>query len=622
MNPNSRYLPWIVVALGTIFLVGEMAPDRQGRMHLDEFGSLPVVDGGRVKPFDTVARNSLMVISNRQTFKDEADNTQPAVKWLLDVMTNEQSSKRRAEKYKTFRIDNEQVLNLVGLEGRSGLRYSIEEFGAKIPALEKQATRAGKLDPKQRDLFDQKLVELAQHLELYIKLAKGQVPLAVPPEEEGDDWKSYAEIDAQARQTALMRIKAEADRSGMDVSKLTREQQEQLLTKFHAEYEQARVQISPAAQALNEILRYYADGQADEFNKAVADYRQRYLTHVPSDTTAKANFELFFNRFAPFYQCSVLYVLVFLLACFAWVAWTEPLNRAAFWLTVLTLVVHTWALCARMYIQGRPPVTNLYSSAVFIGWGSVILGLVLEAIYRNGIGNLLSAVTGSLTLLIAHNLASGGDTLEMMQAVLDTNFWLATHVTCVTTGYAATFVAGFLGILFVLRGVFTTSLDKETFQTLGRMIYGIVCFATFFSFTGTVLGGIWADQSWGRFWGWDPKENGALIIVLWNALILHARWGGMVQQRGMAVLAIFGNIVTAWSWFGVNMLGVGLHSYGFMEGAVFWLSTFIVSQLILVGVGMQPLRSWRSFAAQKQEPRPPERKPRGRRDAPVGAASH
>ena len=90
------------------------------------------------------------------------------------------------------------------------------------------------------------------------------------------------------------------------------------------------------------------------------------------------------------------------------------------------------------------------------------------------------------------------------------------------------------------------------------MVYGIVCFATLFSFVGTILGGIWADQSWGRFWGWDPKENGALLIVIWNAIILHARWGGLVRERGLMDLAVFGNIVTSFSWFGVNMLGVGL----------------------------------------------------------------
>ena len=95
----------------------------------------------------------------------------------------------------------------------------------------------------------------------------------------------------------------------------------------------------------------------------------------------------------------------------------------------------------------------------------------------------------------------------------------------------------------------------------------MVCFALLFSFFGTVLGGLWADDSWGRFWGWDPKENGALMIVLWNALGLHARWAGLVRERGLAALAAFGNIVTLWSWEGVNQLGVGLHAYsGLTEG--------------------------------------------------------
>ncbi len=106
---------------------------------------------------------------------------------------------------------------------------------------------------------------------------------------------------------------------------------------------------------------------------------------------------------------------------------------------------------------------------------------------------------------------------------------------------------------------------------LKTALYGIVCFATLLSFTGTVLGGIWADQSWGRFWGWDPKENGAMLIVIWNALILHARWGGMVQARGMAMLAVIGNMVTGWSWFGTNQLQVGLHSYGFSNTLAFGL---------------------------------------------------
>ncbi len=126
------------------------------------------------------------------------------------------------------------------------------------------------------------------------------------------------------------------------------------------------------------------------------------------------------------------------------------------------------------------------------------------------------------------------------------------------------------------------------------MNYGVLCFAIFFSFVGTVLGGLWADDSWGRFWGWDPKENGALIIVLWNALVLHARWDGLVKSRGLAVLTVLGNIVVSWSWFGVNELGVGLHSYGFTEGRLMKLTLFCASQLLIAGLGCLPRRWWRS----------------------------
>src|SRR5205085_5960861 len=129
---------------------------------------------------------------------------------------------------------------------------------------------------------------------------------------------------------------------------------------------------------------------------------------------------------------------------------------------------------------------------------------------------------------------------------------------------------GVVGVLYILIGVFTPLLTKTAGtgepntgargqtvgKLLGQVMYGVICLATLLSFVGTVLGGIWADQSWGRFWGWDPKENGAILLVLWNALILHARWAGMVKDRGMAVLAVAGMMITAWSWFGTNQLGI------------------------------------------------------------------
>ncbi|MCR9076334.1 MAG: cytochrome c biogenesis protein CcsA, partial [bacterium] len=144
------------------------------------------------------------------------------------------------------------------------------------------------------------------------------------------------------------------------------------------------------------------------------------------------------------------------------------------------------------------------------------------------------------------------------------------------------------GDTYLLGRVLTRAITPERERSMIRMVYGVACFALLLSFVGTVLGGIWADQSWGRFWGWDPKENGAALVVLINAIILHARWGGMIRAKGVAVLAVAGNIVSAWSWFGTNMLGVGLHAYGFMDSASMWLMIFVLSQVALMLSAMIP----------------------------------
>jgi ABC-type transport system involved in cytochrome c biogenesis permease subunit len=302
----------------------------------------------------------------------------------------------------------------------------------------------------------------------------------------------------------------------------------------------------------------------------------------------------------------VIYLLALLTIFISWMWQGELLRRTGFALMMAGGTIHTLGLVARMVLQGRPPVTNLYSSAVFVGWGVVILGMVFERIYRRGIGTGVAAAVGFTTLLIAHHLAADGDTMEMMRAVLDSNMWLATHVVTVTLGYSATFLAGTIAVAYALRRQFISKPDPETTRALVSMAYGVVCFAILFSFVGTVLGGIWADQSWGRFWGWDPKENGALLIVLWNAIILHARLGGLVRERGLMTLIIFGNVVTALSWFGVNMLGIGLHSYGFMDQTFWVLALFVASQLVIGALClMAPGTLLKLYPSRKPEPLEP-----------------
>ena len=593
MYKSNLIVPAIVVILGFAYFYFQAAQpsDPVEGFHIQEFAKLPIVDRGRVKPMDTFARVSLMVMNDGfQTFKpdisekekaelttlknksartpeenktfsslSEKDKRQPAVRWLLDVMTSRFSDNHIAEKHKVFRIENDQLLGLLALQPRPGLRYSIEEFAPQIGELEKAGKAADQKENAKKDAFDKSVLQLAHHLQSYMEIASLQTPLVIPAGK-GEDWKPFMQAALESR---------------------------------NANQADPNAGMNPTVSKFGEMLLSYLKNEPLNFNKALIEYRELITKELPVQSEI-SGFEVFFNHFAPFYHCIVVYLFVFLISCFAWVTAPATLNKTAFWLCILTLLVHTWALSSRMYIQGRPPVTNLYSSAIFIGWGCVLGCLMLEAVYKNGIGNIVGSVTGSLTLLIAQHLSAEGDTLEMMQAVLDTNFWLATHVTCVTLGYTATFVAGFLGIIYVVMGIVTTTLTPERDKSLTQMIYGVVCFAMLFSFVGTVLGGIWADQSWGRFWGWDPKENGALLIVIWNAIILHARWGGMAKSRGVALLAIAGNMVTGWSWFGTNQLGVGLHAYGFNDQLAWGLTAFWLSQLGLIGVGLIPRQYWLS----------------------------
>jgi ABC-type transport system involved in cytochrome c biogenesis permease subunit len=560
MKGSSSWFPWAIVAIPVLVFLAVAWPhtDARDSWHWREFGSLPVVNE------DTVARLDLMSISYRQTYDvgeidadtgiEKRKKTYPAIQWLLETMVS--MGKGPSRDYRIFRIENDQLLNLLELKKRDGLRYSLNELLPHMEVLGKEAGLADKVEPKHRDHLQKAILELGQHVNLYTKLSRLEAPLMVPVDAAADRWIA--------------------------------------LVQNIQDVQEGVAPMQPATEAYLQMLVAFQKGNVSDFNKAVDDYRGEVEKSMP-DALRRTRLEHWFNEASPFYYCSFLYALVALLGCISWLGWFTPLNRAALGCMIVIFAVHTFSLLARMYIQGRPPVTNLYSSAIFIGWGCVLTCLTVELLFRNSLALVVGSTTGALSLVVAHYLSLDGDTLGMLQAVLDTNFWLATHVVCITFGYTATFVAGFMGVAYVVLGVATPLLARGNATALSKMMYGVICFAMFLSFTGTVLGGIWADQSWGRFWGWDPKENGALLIVIWNALILHARWGGMVKQRGVAQLAVLGNAVTAWSWFGTNLLGVGLHSYGFMQGAMTVLIGFCLLQVAICALGFIPLRHWRSF---------------------------
>ena len=336
---------------------------------------------------------------------------------------------------------------------------------------------------------------------------------------------------------------------------------------------------------LYESLRSaWEDQDPARFNVAVQDVSDALTAQT--DAWGKVQREFRFNVAQPFLAAMAIYVVAFLLAMIG--RFGKPLlfSRTAFSLLVVGLLVQTIGIGWRMWLQGYAPVTNLYSSAVVVGWAAVVMSAVLEWNYRNGFGSICGSIVGFGALIVAHHLSRGGDTMEMLRAVLDSNLWLTAHVMTMILGYSGMFLGGLLAVCFLVRRMLVKNDGDEFSQSLGRMIYGVLCFALLFGYLGTVLGGIWADQSWGRFWGWDPKENGALLVVTWVAIVLHARAAGMIKGRGLAILAVFGNIITAFAWFGVNMLGVGLHAYGFMDGGLKWLLLFAAANVVVMGLAL------------------------------------
>jgi len=339
---------------------------------------------------------------------------------------------------------------------------------------------------------------------------------------------------------------------------------------------------------LQDLARVSGPEKSSEFQERLVAFK----TMIDKEAAARwegehAATEVTFYQKNYFTNSMVYFTLGFICLALSWLAPGSRFSRITYWLTVICSVAALGYLVTgitmRCIIRERPPITNLYETIIFIAAVSVIVALLAEWIAKNMVGLAAAVMLGAslMFLSIRYEAMEATDTMGQLQAVLDTNFWLATHVTIINIGYAAGMLAAIVSHFWIIAKVFGIG-DKKTLKTDTGMVYGIICFCLLFSLVGTVLGGIWANYSWGRFWGWDPKENGALMIVLFSLAILHARMGGFIKQLGMHLSSIFLGIIVTFSWWGVNNLGVGLHSYGFTEGVWRNLFTFWIIELVFM----------------------------------------
>ncbi|MDA9934227.1 cytochrome c biogenesis protein CcsA [Rubripirellula sp.] len=625
-GPPSR-LPVVVSVVGFGLLAGamlvptaalknEMRPaERDTNFDFYAAGKIPAQYGGRVMPLDAYARQTVKAISNKESIplegapselKDRVEGKSlSAIQWLMEVA----SDSRDVEKIRMFRIDAEEVRSEFELPRRKSKLYSLEEIRGEWGRVSEIVDEARAKDGADQSFKERKLLELDRRTREYtVAAAAFQLPSPkVMSEAEFKMFQPGQPSDASSRAMFAMReLARNMDRlknmraaaiipPDAELASETVDQPQ--WTAFSAAFfeevqrlaraqsgSEGDLESSESIASFGGMISAYGEEDPKLFNEAVdANAAAMALYPIMGFSPRLVSLERWMQASWPTGVAMILYLVTLVLGLVYFAVNLPRLRQAVWGMLVIALVVHTVAITCRIVITGRAPVINIYSSAVFIGWAAVLFGVLVERIFRYGVGNLLASAAGVLTLLVAYGLNTG-DTMPVLQAVLDTQFWLTTHVITVSLGYVATLVAGTLGAGYLLAG--WVGVDKKKLRDVYRCIYGATCFGILFSFVGTVLGGLWADDSWGRFWGWDPKENGALLIVIWNALMLHARWDGMVSGRGFAVLAIGGNIVTAWSWFGTNELGIGMHSYGFTSGVLMWLSIYILLQIAFISADL------------------------------------
>ena len=608
---------------------GLFSQTESNKIDLKEFAGLWVHDEGRIKPIDTLARSLLLRFNAKSTFKNQNQKLL-AIEWFARVLFRPDSTRDD----RIFKVNHPEVLNALGLKSKEK-RFSFNDIQPSFQVMGQIANsiwEKGKKFKEQtgedykRDPFEKEFMRLYQNLNDYYAYGLS-FQFAFPLFEiTSPAIKTKLNLAKEKKLFSYLEIMQQVDVLIANIKPLEKKKEKdinpeekkwgELAVKYFTYPDAFRdnpihiipsfshdkpIWISPwqvlafentinlvknELENINRMVISYRQGDQAGFAEALKDFKslvnERSKDHY---NIRQVKTELIYNNLDPFYFSKVGYGLSMIFILMSFMFWAEKPKRRLYLLSFFTLSVgwffNVLGMVMRMYINSRPPITNLFETFIFVAAVGVVLCFLIEKVNKKGLGIISGSIAGLVLLLISGRFGADGDTIQVMQAVLDSNFWLATHVVTINLGYAGVVIAGLVGHFYLFEKLKKNPNESEL-NNIVKVIYGTLAFGFIFVFTGTVLGGIWADQSWGRFWGWDPKENGALLIALWCLILFHSRIGGIINPTFFCAGAIFGIVVVMWAWFGINLLGVGLHSYGFIDGIFSRLVFYTFIQIALV----------------------------------------
>ncbi len=586
--------------------------------------TLPVQSGGRIKPLSTFAGFTMLGLHGARSMEIEGANgkcTLSPTAWMLDTLFRPQFAAR----FPTFRIDNSAVLEAIGATPRAKLdRYSYADLEQSREKLFNLAKSYNSIPKEERDPLQSQIIALEYNIREYesligyFKFARYGVSLPGTAK----DGSADRQVSVSMLMKTAPEINSQLDQQGNKLQPHLASLLQQIvdsanLAKFGlAIFPPADPHQSEWLTAGNSIMSVYGPDHVTDASLPIADiealeetarlasgdeaaFRAQLISlrdDIVKRATARGEYkhvllEADYYRKDWFLNAMVVFILGTVTALAMWTVGQGKAGKVLSWAT-LACSITGWALCVipiveRCIIMRRPPVGNLYDTIIFIATNIVFIALVVEWMTRRRFALGIAPILGTLLIILARRFELGDakDNMDPLVAVLNSNYWLTIHVLTITLGYTAGLLSAFLAFVYLLmRGLGLDNGDRDIRRSLTRAVYGMVCLTLFLSLIGTVLGGIWANDSWGRFWGWDPKENGALLIVLWTLSILHARLGGFIREWGLHLAAVFTGAVVTFSWWNVNFLGVGLHNYGFTAGKqTLWVAYGVILAILCYG---------------------------------------
>ncbi len=525
--------------------------------------SLPVQDAGRIKPLVTVTQETLQLIYGKSKYEGK-----PA----LDIFTTWILVPEPWMNKEIIKIDHHGLKDALGFP-KEKKYFTPEEIGSHqrlnilFGDLQVRSQRKEKLNA-----YYQAIQRLEGQLLTFYGITRGGVKIFPPASgEESDDWKSLRDMEAAPSEAFFKML---ATNSIIFTGESFLKEQKKLPDSEQSKnkIEETKKQIEKAKSELpSQIAAFTALAKEHGGDK------------YPDFTDMQT--EVHYQKLKPFFWTWILYLLAALLFVISLLTCEKPLRLAGSALFVGAFLLHSYGFLLRCLITGRPPVSNMYETVVWVGWGVVLFAMIFGFRRSKTWILLVGSVVATLCMIVADFAPVILDsTLQPLEPVLRSNLWLTIHVMTITLSYAAFFLAFGIGDYGVFLYLKNRAANKAKIRELAQVAYHCIQVGVVLLTAGTILGGVWADYSWGRFWGWDPKKTWAFIALMGYIAILHARLAGWVKDFGMLAGSIVSFSLVIMAWYGVNfVLGAGLHSYGFGAGGIEYVSGFVALHLIYVG---------------------------------------